>query len=144
MLNLSEILIRNLIKELIEEVFQSQLPTSDQFKLKKNYLNLKTPTTVHAQHGIVGMGKKIIPPNSTTYTLQQKSNKKDSSRPEYFNTTITQRFEKWVNTQDKNKFETISDLEKEYRKIENPTTSEDRAELIRAIKEKWGYWTRYH
>jgi hypothetical protein len=142
-LNLSETLIRSLVKELIKEVFQSQLPTSDQLKLKKNYLNLKVPTTSHTQPGIPGMGKKITPPISTTYRLQQQSNTKPN-KSQGINTTITQRFEKWVNNQDKNKFKTISDLEKEYLKIENPTTSSERAELIRAIKEKWGYWTKYH
>jgi hypothetical protein len=143
-LNLSETLIRSLIKELIKEVFQSQLPTSDQLKIKKNYLNLKVPTTTQTQPGIPGMGKKIIPPNSTTYRLQQQQTNIRPNKSQGVNTTITQRFEKWVNNQDKNKFKTISDLEKEYLKIENPTTSSERAELIRAIKEKWSYWTKYH
>lgn len=139
MLNLNEILIRELIRELIEE-YQSKLIHPDFIKAP----NAKKTEINKQEYGRQGMGKIIPVPNSTTYTLQHKSNPQINKQPNGKLTTITQRFENWVSDKNINMFKTISDIEKEYRKIENPNTSQERAELIRAIKEKWNFWKRYH
>lgn len=129
MLNLSETLIRTLIKELISE----QLRSAQEFEFRKDYLKLKTPTITYTQPGMIGIGKKIPPPISTTYTLQQKSNKIQTLNSQ--NNSIDQKFENWwISTKQNFKnFNNVSEIYNEYIKSNTPPNNSEQIQKLKAL-----------